>query len=85
MGINLLTACHKHKVKVFHFRQEENKTMMPFYYKHRDCLSEDPRLSVETLEDQAQEQKWMDEADRGGYETDMEIQRLANPELYDTK
>ncbi len=80
MGINLITACHKHKVKVFHYRNEEDKTMMPFYYKHRDCLRKDPTVSVETLEDQTQEQDWMAEPDYGGYETDEEIQKLAREE-----
>lgn len=75
MGINLISACHKHKVKVFHYRQEEDKTMMPFYYKHRDCLKKDPKVSVETLEDQEQEQEWM-----GTYETDEEVQKLARKE-----
>lgn len=83
MGINLLTACHKHKVKVFHYRSEEDKTMMPFYYKHRDCLNKNPKTSVETLEDQAQEQDWMADPEYGGYETDMEVQRLSHPEFYD--
>lgn len=75
MGINLMTACHKHKVKVFHFRNEEDKTMMPFYYKHRDCLP-----NIETLEDQAQEKDWMADPEYGGYKKDEEIQALAKKE-----
>lgn len=77
MGVNLMTACHKHKVKVFHYRNLEDRTMMPFYYKHRDCLEKDPKASLETLEDQAQEQDWMADFDYGGYETDEDIQKLA--------
>jgi hypothetical protein len=76
MGVNLLTACHKHKVKIFHFRNEEDRTMMPFYYKHRDCLKEDPTKSVETLEDQEQERDWMADPEYGGYEDDVEVKQL---------
>lgn len=75
MGINLITACHKHKVQVLHFRGEEHYTIIPFYYKHRDCLDADPTTSVETLEDQAQEREWMAEFPEG-YEIDTEIQHL---------
>lgn len=73
MGLNLYSACHKHKVKVFHFRSEEDKTMMPFYYKHRDCLEANPMISVETLEDQAQERDWMAEPEEGGYQNDPDV------------
>lgn len=69
MGINLISGCHRHKVKVFHYRNEEDKTMMPFYYKHRDCLRNN---GVETKEDQDQEEEWM-----GTYETDEEVQARA--------
>jgi len=75
MGINLISGCHIHKVKVFHYRGQESKTMMPFYYKHRDCLP-----NIETLEDQEQEKPWMEE-----YETDEEIQKLAHSELTKTR
>ena len=71
MGINLISGCHKCKVKVFHYRNRENLTLMPFYYKHRDCLPD-----VETLEDQAQEQTWMDK-----YKYDEEIQKLGEKGL----
>lgn len=75
MGINLMSACHKHKVKVFHYRNEEDKTLMPFYYKHRDCFdngNESDKFNVETKEDQRQEEEWMET-----YKTDEEIQKLA--------
>lgn len=61
MGLNLMTACHVHKVKVFHSRGEESKTMMPFYYEHRSCIGDNPTTSVETLDDQIQEREWMQE------------------------
>lgn len=69
MGINLQSCCHLCRVRVFHFRSEECLTMMPFYYKHRKCLSADP-TNLETKEDQAQEERWMDE-----YPTDDEISK----------
>lgn len=71
MGINLQSCCHLCKVKVFHFRSEESITMMPFYYKHRKCLSKNP-ANLETKEDQAQEESWMYE-----YSPDEEIQKRA--------
>ncbi len=58
MGMNLRTACHKCKEQVFHFRREEQKTILPFYRKHYKCMVEDPS-NLETLEDQIQEQDWM--------------------------
>lgn len=58
MGLNLMSACHLHKTKVFHFRKKESDTMMPFYYKHADCMEKNPD-NVETLDDQYQEQDWM--------------------------
>lgn len=59
MGLNLFSACHKCKEKVFHFRGKEGETILPFYLKHRKCLESDPKTSVETLEDQVQERDWM--------------------------
>jgi acetyl-CoA carboxylase beta subunit len=60
MGINLISGCHKCRKKVFHFRMEENKTLIPFYDLHYKCMSENI-LNVVTLEDQIQEEDWMDE------------------------
>jgi hypothetical protein len=68
MGINIMSCCHKCRVKVFHYRRKENKTIIPFYYKHRNCLQEDPN-NIETLDDQLQEKDWMDEYP-DGYEDD---------------
>lgn len=60
MGLNLYSCCHRCKTKVFHFRCQENKTLMPFYYLHRDCLHYNPK-NLETLENQSQEADWMAE------------------------
>lgn len=58
MGMNFQSCCHKCKRKVFHFRDKENETLIPFYSKHYPCLKENPS-NLETLEDQAQEKEWM--------------------------
>jgi len=64
MGMNLQSACHKCKEKVFHFRNKEGETIMPFYYRHKKCMSEN-RTNVVTLDDQYQDEPWMD--DRSDY------------------
>lgn len=58
MGMNFVSCCHKCKRKVFHFRGEEDKTMIPFYYKHYRCMEESTD-NLETKEDQIQEEDWM--------------------------
>lgn len=58
MGMNLQSCCHKCREKIFHYRGKENETILPFYYKHRNCLRED-KNNLETKEDQIQEEWWM--------------------------
>jgi hypothetical protein len=65
MGMNLQSACHKCKEKVFHYRRKEHKTIIPFYKAHSDCMREN-KDNVVTLEDQVQWEDWMD--DNSGYE-----------------
>ncbi len=60
MGLNLMSGCHKHRVKVFHLRRREGESMMPFYYKHAGCMEENSS-NVETKDDQYQEEFWMQE------------------------
>ena len=60
MGMNVQSACHKCKEKVFHFRGNESDTIMPFYRKHRSCMDE-LASNVVTLEDQYQYEDWMDD------------------------
>lgn len=64
MGMNLISCCHRCKERCFHFRGEEQKTIMPFYKRHVKCMKVD-RSSVETFEDQHQERDWM--CGRNGY------------------
>lgn len=60
MGINLQSVCHLCKEKVFHYRRQENKTMIPFYKAHHDCMRINPN-HVETKDDQMQYESWMDD------------------------
>jgi hypothetical protein len=64
MGMNLQTCCHKCRERVFHFRGEENKTILPFYKKHEKCIRENPS-NVETLEETYQWVEWMEEYEDG--------------------
>ena len=69
MGMNLRSCCHSCEVQVFHYRGEENKTLLPFYRKHYDCMLKD-KSNIETLEDQIQEAEWMnkyEETNSEGY------------------
>ena len=75
MGLNLQTACHKCKIRIFHYRSEENLTIIKFYYKHRKCLSED-KNNLETLEDQIQEADWM-----ADYPADKELEAFARSHI----
>ncbi len=58
MGMNLRSACHRCREQVFHFRGEEQKTLIPFYKRHEKCMEINPNY-VETLEDELQEKDWM--------------------------
>ena len=60
MGMNLQSACHKCKQKVFHYRNQEHKTIIRFYRAHENCMRED-KNNVVTLEDQYQWADWMDD------------------------
>lgn len=44
MGHNLISVCHKCKVKIFHFRNEEHKTILPFYKNHANCAKEKSKI-----------------------------------------
>lgn len=70
MGINIRSCCHKCKVKIFHFRSKENKTVIPFYKKHHNCMRENPD-NVETKDDQLQEENWMGEFPDGYKDDDL--------------
>lgn len=60
MGRNFRSACHKCKVQLFHYRGDETRTLHQFYKDHDDCMRIRPSY-VETLDDQMQEENWMDE------------------------
>lgn len=78
MGMNLQSCCHKCRVKCFHYRGEEQKTLLPFYQAHYDCMRENP-ANVETLEDQIQAAEWMS----GFYEyPEAPLPHCGRPTLY---
>ena len=58
--MNLRSCCHLCKVQVFHYTGEQNKTLLPFYKEHYDCMLKD-KSNIETLEDQIQVAEWMKE------------------------
>ncbi len=58
MGRNLISCCHKCKEQCYHFRGEEQETILPFYIRHTECMRIDYN-NVETLDDQLQERDWM--------------------------
>lgn len=60
MGMNVQSACHRCKEKVFHFRGRENESILPFYRAHRKCMDIHPD-NVVTKDDQYQSEDWMDE------------------------
>jgi hypothetical protein len=70
MGYNLISACHKCKVKIFHYRGEENETILPFYLKHKGCFREHP-WNIQTIIDQSGfDPTWAYREDEGGYKDD---------------
>lgn len=74
MGINLISSCHKCKVQIFHFRGEENETILPFYKKHSDCAKIDIN-NVQTITDNNSTYiEWCDE-----YESDsLQVTEIRN-------
>lgn len=60
MGRNLASVCHSCRVKIFHLRGKEGKTMLPFYKDHTECMRSDSN-NVETKDDQLQQEGWMDD------------------------
>ena len=64
MGNNVISCCHKCKVQMFHYRNEENKTILPFYRKHRDCAKEDINNVQTVMDNNGTDQFWQN---RGGY------------------
>lgn len=58
MGVNLISGCHKCEVKVFHFRNEENVSILPFYYKHKKCAQEDINNVQTVMDNNGTDQDW---------------------------
>jgi len=74
MGYNLISACHKCKVQIFHFRREENLTILPFYVKHSECAKEDLSNVQTVMDNNGTDQNWQKEEESGGYKSD-ELQK----------
>jgi predicted nucleic acid-binding Zn-ribbon protein len=67
MGQNLISGCHKCKKQIFHFRNEENKTILDFYRKHKDCAKNDINNVQTVMDNNGTDQDW---ASSNGYEND---------------
>lgn len=59
MGHNLYSACHRCKTKIFHFRGEENKTILLFYKKHSDCAKKNIDNVQTVMDNNSTDQEWM--------------------------
>lgn len=70
MGYNLYSACHKCKTKTFHFRREEQKTILPFYVKHAKCAKENVYNVQTIMDNNGTDQKWQYSFEDGGYKDD---------------
>jgi hypothetical protein len=70
MGYNLYSACHKCKVKIFHFRREEQKTILPFYAKHSKCAKENIDNVQTIMDNNGTDQEWQNSFENGGYKDD---------------
>lgn len=70
MGYNLHSACHKCKVRIFHFRYEENKTILPFYIKHKECIKENINNVQTIIDNIGMDEEWQNEEENGGYKKD---------------
>lgn len=71
MGYNLHSVCHKCKTKIFHYRGEENKAILPFYKKHANCAKENIDNVKTVMDNNGTDEKWQnDTIDSGGYVSD---------------
>lgn len=77
MGMNFRSCCHRCRVTICHYRNEEHLSLPRFYGKHTTCMVLNP-ANLQTLEDQLQEALWMRED--CGYTTDL-LQREFDPAL----
>ncbi len=79
MGVNIISGCHKCKVKVFHWRGEENVNMIPFYYKHKLCAQEDINNVQSVMDNNGTDQDWCNDFKQGGYKDDSLQIKLTPP------
>lgn len=74
MGYNLYSACHRCKVKVFHFRNHENEVILPFYVKHSNCARYNKDNVQTIMDNNGTDYDWQQDEDEGGYRND-ELQK----------
>ena len=65
MGHNLYSACHKCKVKVFHYRRKENELILDFYKKHADCAKENLDYVQTVMDNNGTDLDWQSEPPEG--------------------
>ncbi len=70
MGHNLISCCHKCKVQIFHYRNEENVAILPFYKKHKDCAKKDINNVQTVMDNNGTDQEWAEAERAGGYKND---------------
>ena len=58
MGHNLISACHRCRVAIFHFRNEENEAILPFYRKHIKCSKLNLDNVVTVMDNQGNDPVW---------------------------
>ena len=70
MSYNLITACHKCKVQIFHSRGNENDLILKFYIKHAKCAKEDLNNVQTVMYNNCTDQDWQNDEEYGGYKKD---------------
>lgn len=76
MGYNIISCCHKCKTQLFHYRNEENKSIFPFYRKHKDCAKKDINNVQSVMDNNGNDPEWMNSPSSGGYDYDSLIYEL---------
>lgn len=67
MAHNLISVCHKCKVQIFHFRNEEHKTIMAFHLEHKQCINQSLTHVQTFLDNTDSAPKCINSEESGGY------------------
>jgi hypothetical protein len=57
-------------------RNEENKSILPFYRKHKDCAKKDINNVQSVMDNNGNDPEWMNSPSSGGYDYDSLIYEL---------